>query len=77
MAIFDGNMPYTNFHELNLDWIVSKVKKLDDAYGDIVNTINNTLIQMIRDGTLVITLNEVYNAETEELTLTVGGVING
>lgn len=76
MAIFD-NFPWTNVHELNLDWIVSKVKKLDSAYGDIVTTINNTLKQMIQDGTLVVTLNEVYNAETEELTLSIGGVING
>ena len=28
MGLFD-HMPYTNFHELNLDWIVTKVKELN------------------------------------------------
>lgn len=69
--------PYTNFHELNLDWIVGKVKELEEGYGDIVQTINNTIEQMIADGTLVLTLTETYDPATEELTLTIGGVNNG
>lgn len=28
MALFE-NFPYTNFHELNLDWLLNAVKKLD------------------------------------------------
>lgn len=32
MAIFDGNMPYSNFHELNLDWIITKVHDLTVEY---------------------------------------------
>ena len=31
MAIFDGNLPYTNFHELNLDWIVKIVLEMKDS----------------------------------------------
>ena len=27
MPIFDGNLPYTNLHELNNDWIVKTVKE--------------------------------------------------
>lgn len=30
MPIFDGNLPYTNLHELNLDWIVKFVKETKD-----------------------------------------------
>lgn len=30
MSIFDGNMPYTNLHELNNDWIVKTVKEVKD-----------------------------------------------
>lgn len=30
MSIFDGNMPYTNLHELNLDWVMKKVKEVSD-----------------------------------------------
>lgn len=69
--------PYTNFHELNLDWIVEKVKELEEGYGDIVQTINNTIEQMIADGALVLSLTETYDPATEALTLTIGGVNNG
>ena len=31
MALFE-NFPYTNFHELNLDWLVKKVKEIDAAF---------------------------------------------
>ncbi len=36
MGLFD-HFPYTNFHELNLDWIIKKVREMDsklDAYLD-------------------------------------------
>ena len=26
MALFEGHFPYTNFHDLNLDWLLQKVK---------------------------------------------------
>ena len=29
MAIFE-QLPYTNFHELNLDWIVEKLQELEE-----------------------------------------------
>ena len=28
------NFPYTNFHELNLDWLVKKVAKLEAAFPE-------------------------------------------
>lgn len=34
MAIFD-NFPYTNFHELNADWIIGVVKNVDQSQKDI------------------------------------------
>lgn len=34
MAIFD-NMPYTNFHELNADWLISVAKDADKAASEI------------------------------------------
>ena len=38
MALYD-NFPYTNFHELNLDWIIGEVKRIatewDNLSGDI------------------------------------------
>lgn len=35
MAIFDGNLPYTNFHELNLDWVIKCVKEIRDKTDNI------------------------------------------
>lgn len=34
MAFYD-KFPYTNFHELNLDWILSKVKELQENIDEI------------------------------------------
>ena len=72
MGIYD-NWTYTDLHQLNLDWVLKEVKKLDEAYGDITATINSTIAQMIADGTLVIALTETYDAATESLTLSIGG----
>lgn len=42
MGLFD-NFPYTNFHELNLDWILKKIKELSEQWDrfkiDVVPTI--------------------------------------
>ena len=69
--------PYTNFHELNLDWIVGKIKELETVYTDIPGLINDTIEKMIADGTLVLSLTETYDPATEALTLTIGGTNNG
>ena len=34
MALFE-NFPYTNLHNLNLDWIIQELKKIDDDYNYI------------------------------------------
>ena len=31
MGVFD-NFPYTNFHDLNLDWLLQAFKKLQDEW---------------------------------------------
>lgn len=35
MSIFDGNMPYTNLHELNLDWVMKQLKEVSSKTDDI------------------------------------------
>ena len=35
MPIFDGNLPYTNLHELNNDWVVKTVKEVKDKTDEI------------------------------------------
>lgn len=37
MARWFENLPYTNFHDLNLDWIVKLMKEISDA-EDLQNT---------------------------------------
>ena len=32
--------PYTNFHDLNLDWIITEVKKVADEYDALVTDVN-------------------------------------
>ena len=37
MGLFD-TLPYTNFHELNLDWILETLKKLDSRLQKLEDT---------------------------------------
>ena len=37
MGLFE-NFPYTNFHELNLDWILSTIKELDSRIDEFVQS---------------------------------------
>ena len=51
MGVFQsGYTPYTNFHELNADWIVAKVKELDERMnGDIRAEIEKVLADAFVD----------------------------
>ena len=35
MAIYDGNLPYTNLHELNLDWVIKTVQEIRKEWGEM------------------------------------------
>lgn len=52
MGIF-RQFPYTNFHEINLDWLLSKVHTLEDDMAnfmvDTINTIVNTVNTWLDD----------------------------
>lgn len=42
MAVFE-NFPYTNFHELNLDWIIKKVKDMKTEVEQVQITTDQEL----------------------------------
>lgn len=42
MAVFE-NFPYTNFHELNLDWIIAKVKEYIEKSEDLEDFVNESI----------------------------------
>lgn len=45
MGLFDNQFPYSNFHELNLDWVISKLKELDEK----VDNIQITIVEQVKD----------------------------
>lgn len=66
--MFENTYPYTDFHEMNLDWIIAKVKELDKKLGEdleayIQQYIDEHLSQLI--------LNAEYDAVTETITLSI------
>lgn len=56
--------PYTNFHDLNLDWIIEYVKSAQSEIEDLINQFENLIVQTTGDST-----NKVMsqNAVTEQL----------
>lgn len=55
MAIFDGNMPYTNLHELNLDWVIKKVAEVEQKNEGV-----------IEEATSIISNAEQYSNSAEQ-----------
>lgn len=56
--------PYTNFHDINLDWIIEYVKSAKSEMEDLINQFENLIVQTTGDST-----NKVMsqNAVTEQL----------
>lgn len=40
MGVFE-KMPYTNFHELNINWVLKKLKEMEDDINDLKETAEN------------------------------------
>ena len=44
---FFNSFPYTNFHEMNLDWVLSKIKELEV----LVNNLDESILQKAKEYT--------------------------
>lgn len=67
MGAFGENFPYTNFHDLNLDWILKEMKNFLDHYTDINKSIDEgveTLTNKTNEGTEAIDENTETNLDT-------------
>lgn len=54
--------PYTNFHGLNLDWLLEKMKELETKFDEeLWNTVKEEVSKLV--------LSETYDPATETLTL--------
>lgn len=45
------HFPYTNFHDLNLDWIIEFVKSAKSEIEDLINQFENLIVQTTGDST--------------------------
>lgn len=63
---FFNEYPYTDFHEMNLDWIISKVKELDKKVGESLEEYIKEYVDKHLDK---FALNATYDEPTETLTL--------
>lgn len=57
MSLFD-NFPYTNFQDINLDYIFKKLKEIDARYDNIDVVVENIIDQKIADGSLSSAISE-------------------
>lgn len=63
MGLFE-NFPYTNFHELNLDWVIKTMKALDEKVDSIEDRIYNKS-KAYTDEQIAILRNEFNSLEDE------------
>ncbi len=70
MAFFN-KYPYTDFHEMNLDWILDTMKKLEDKYD---NTLTAELKAFIESKFNDLFVDCAYDADHDRLVLHLGAI---
>lgn len=59
--------PYTNFHDLNLDWIIEYVKSAKSEIEDLINQIENLIVQTTGDSTTHVMSQNAVTAQLNYL----------
>lgn len=60
--------PYTNFHEINLDWLLKRVKEMETEFEDYKASITN----IIKENLSEIAFSAIYNAGERTIYLNLG-----
>lgn len=64
MGAFE-QFPYTNFHELNLDWIIKQVKQFQNS----LDNISGQITDIVQEYLASVEMNAMYVADTETIIL--------
>lgn len=64
MGLFE-QFPYTNFHELNLDWVIQKVQDFDAELQNIDAQITNIVQEYLQN----VEMNALYVPATKSIIL--------
>lgn len=59
--------PYTNFHDLNLDWIIEYVKSAKSEIEDLINQFENIIVQTTGDSTNKVMSQNAVTAQVNYL----------
>ena len=64
MGAFE-QFPYTNFHELNLDWIIKQIKNFQNS----LDNINGQITEIVQEYLASVELNAMYVDGSETIIL--------
>lgn len=60
MLNFFNKYPYTDFHEMNLDWLLDRMRKLEDELNDALETLSAEIYQQVMTD-IAPQLNQIRN----------------
>lgn len=80
MPIFE-QFPYTNLHELNLDWLIAEMKKTSEDMSKIedfvYNKIDEAVTQYVQENLSQFILGAMYDEENTAILLRSSSTIDG